>query len=776
MSIPVPTPCPDRAPSPRRRTGLPVAALVLAVGLLAGQPRASSAADADAAAFERDVRPLLAAHCDACHSGDGAEAGVTLDDRRFETAKTTDRALWIRVKRQIEGGVMPPADAPPLDEGARKRILAWIEEVALTPDCSLGERPGRVTLRRLNRAEYENTVRDLFGIDQRVAADFPTDDVGYGFDNIGDVLSMPPVLFERVLEAGERVARAAISTGAPEDAPVQSRAGGTLATTGEIGHEFDFPAEGDYLFRVRAAGDQAGPDPARMGFRIDGREEHVVEVPNRPRNPKDYEFTFRVPAGKRRFAAAFLNDYYDPAAENPKARDRNLHVAGIQVVGPLGIVDAALPASHRRIFATPIPPGLDPAAERDIVSRNLRPLVSRAFRRPATEAEVGRLVDLYAAARADGEGIERAMQVAVTGMLVSPSFLYLVEADPPPGGTRRLDDHELAARLSYFLWSSMPDDELAAAADRGALAADGEVVAQARRMLRDPKARALVENFAGQWLQLRSLASFSPDRGRFPGFDDELRTAMRRETEEFFASIVREDRSILEFLDADSTFVDERLAKHYGIEGVSGPEFRRVAVDRRQRGGLLGQASILAVTSNPTRTSPVKRGRWVLENLLAAPPPAAPPNVPELPSSGEALQGTLRQRMEEHRANPSCAACHKLMDPIGFGLENYDAVGAWRGEDGGAPIDPSGELPDGRTFSGPEQLRAVLVSRAGEFRRCLAEKLLTYALGRGLEYYDACAVERIAAATEGGGDRFSVLVEQIVTSPAFREREAESPR
>ena len=727
-------------------------------------------------AFDDTVRPLLVRYCNDCHTGDTPEAGVRLDDRHADLAKTTDRALWNKVLRQIEGGVMPPEGSGALADEERKTLAAWIRDVALTPDCSLGERPGRVTLRRLNRAEYDNTVRDLFGIDVKVAADFPSDDVGYGFDNIGDVLSMPPVLFERALEAAEKVARAAIVTGEIESAPVQKGAGGTLGSDGEIGQDFDFPAEGEYLFRANASGDQAGPDPVRMGFRIAGREEQVVDVPNRRRSPKDFEFRMRVPAGRQRFSVAFLNDYYNPEAENPKQRDRNLHVESLTVVGPLGIVEAALPASHRRIFATPMPPGLDAAAERGAVTANLRPLVSRAFRRPATAAEVERLADIYAAARSSGETVERSMQVAVTAMLVSPSFLYLVEADPPPGEVRRLDDHEIAARLSSFLWSSMPDEALAAAAAAGELQRDDQIVAQARRMLADPKSRALVENFAGQWLQLRTLSAFSPDRARFPAFDDELRQAMRRETEEFFAAIVREDRSIVEFLDADSTFVNERLAKHYGIEGVTGNEFRRVAVNRDQRGGLLGQASILAVTSNPTRTSPVKRGRWVLENLLAAPPPPPPPNVPELPTSGEALTGTLRQKMEQHRVNPSCAACHKLMDPLGFGLENFDAIGAWRTEDGGAPVDPSGELPDGRRFAGPAELRQVLVGRRGEFRRCLSEKLFTYALGRGLEYYDACAVERIAAATEAEGDRFSALVAAIVTSPAFRQRESDQPR
>ena len=753
-------------------------ALLLATALFGG--RSPSAADVSpggpAGAFEADVRPLLDSHCSACHSGDGAESGVRLDDRRAESAKSTDRAMWLKVVRQVEAGVMPPADSPQPTDEERKRLAAWIRDVALTPDCSHGERPGRVTLRRLNRSEYDNAVRDLFGVDVKAAADFPSDDVGYGFDNIGDVLSMPPVLFERALEAGEKVARAVIVTGDVETAAVQKGAGGTLGSDGEIGQDFDFPAEAEYLFRVQASGDQAGPDPVRMGFRIAGREEHVVEVANRRRNPKDFEFRMKVPAGRQRFAVAFLNDYYNPEAEDPKQRDRNLHVESLSVIGPLGLVDAALTASHRRIFARPIPVGSDAATERALAADTLRPLVSRAFRRPATEAEIARLAGIYAATRAGGESIERAMQVAITAMLVSPSFLFLVEADPPPGEIRRLDDHELAARLALFLWSSIPDDALWAAAERGEVHTDEQLVAQARRMLADPKSRALVDNFAGQWLQLRSLAGFAPDRGRFPAFDDDLRAAMRRETEEFFAAVVREDRGVLEFLDSDSTFVNERLARHYGIEGVTGPEFRRVGINREQRGGLLGQASILAVTSNPTRTSPVKRGRWVLENLLASPPPPPPPNVPELPTSAEALKGTLRQQMEQHRSNPSCAACHRLMDPLGFGLENFDAIGGWRTEDGGAPVDPSGELPDGRRFAGPAELRRVLVGRGDDFRRCLTEKLLTYALGRGLEYYDACAVERIASRTEHEGDRFSALVAGIVTSPAFRERESDSPK
>jgi hypothetical protein len=432
-----------------------------------------------------------------------------------------------------------------------------------------------------------------------------------------------------------------------------------------------------------------------------------------------------------------------------------------------------LPESHRRILFKPLPPKATRDQQREHAKELLRSLASRAFRRRATDQELDRLARLFDLARDSGDSFERSMQVAVQAILVAPSFLFRVEQDPPAGQVRDLDGFEMATRLSYFLWNSLPDDELYRAAAKGELRTPEQLAAQAQRMIRDPKSQALVENFAGQWLQLRNLDTFSPDKAQFPDYDDVLRQAMRRETEMFFSHIVREDRGVLEFLDADYTFANERLAKHYGLSGVSGAEFRRVSVDRGQRGGLLGHASILAVTSNPTRTSPVKRGKWVLENLFAAPPPPPPPNVPELAEAKDKpLAGTLRQRMEQHRAKASCAACHQLMDPLGFGLENYNAIGAWRTKDGAETIDPSGELPDGRVFRGPAELKTVLLARQSEFRRCLAEKLLTYALGRGLEYYDVCAVQRIADRCGSEGNRFSVMIREIVASPAFRQRES----
>jgi hypothetical protein len=444
------------------------------------------------------------------------------------------------------------------------------------------------------------------------------------------------------------------------------------------------------------------------------------------------------------------------------------------VIGPVGVMPEELPEAHKRFFSKPIEAKIDRDTQRQQVRDLVRPLASRAFRRRATDAEMDGLVALFDFAREKGETVERSMQITTSAILVSPSFLFRIEKDAPSGKTRTLSDVEMASRLSYFLWSSLPDDELFRAGVKGELHTDKQLIEQALRMLKDPKSKALVENFAGQWLQLRNLDTFFPDKERFPDYDDALKSAMRRETEEFFSYLVREDRSVLEFLDADYTFVNERLAKHYGLQGVSGEEFRRVSVDPAQRGGLLGQASILSVTSNPTRTSPVKRGKWILENLFASPPPPPPPNVPELAveNKEKPLTGTLRQQMEQHRSDPSCAACHQLMDPLGFGLENYNAVGAWRTDDGLHPVDPSGELPDGRSFKGPAELKTILKGREEEFRRCFAEKMLTYAIGRGLEHYDACAVQRISRECAENGNRFSVIVTEIVLSPAFRQRES----
>ena len=729
-------------------------------------------AAAVASPFQSRVRPLLQQYCFECHEGDQAEGGITLEAYRETDAKTVDRAVWQKVLRQLEGRAMPPADAVQPTPNDFQRIIAWLKNEALQPDCSQGERPGRVTIRRLNREEYNNTVRDLLHVSVRPADDFPSDDIGFGFDTIGDVLTLPPVLLERYIDAADTAARAAIASTDIDVAPNDSLSGGVLSSNGDLDREFVVDSDGDYAIRVSVWGDQAGAEPPLMTIAVDGKQKRKLKVPNERSSPEEHEIRIRLPAGKHTVRITFHNDFYDAKAK--KKKDRNLHVGGVTIVGPIGVLPTDLPESHIQFFTQPIPGDADIHYQTDIFAKLIRPLASRAFRRRVTEGEIEGLTLVFFGARDRGETVERATQMALAAMLVSPSFLFRIETSPPPGASRNLNDFEIASRLSYFLWSSMPDNDLFRAAVRGELRSPEQVVAQARRMLRDPKAVALARNFGGQWLGLRGLDEIDPDPQRFPTFDAALRGAMRQETEFFFEHVVREDRSILEFLDADYTFVNERLARHYEISGITGEAFQKVSLDPRQRGGLLGHASILTVTSNPTRTSPVKRGKWILENLFAAPPPEPPANVPELADgkSGQ-LTGTLRQRMEQHRADPACATCHKLMDPIGFGLENYDAIGAWRTRDGDAAVDASGELPDGRGFQGPGELRSLLAQRKDDFRRCFIEKMLTYGLGRGLEYYDACAVERIAAASAAADDRISVMIAEIVSSPAFRQIESE---
>jgi hypothetical protein len=506
---------------------------------------------------------------------------------------------------------------------------------------------------------------------------------------------------------------------------------------------------------------------------LDGKPLRKELVRNDRNRPTDFEVTLDLKQGKHQLGVAFLNDFYLKSGPQGKKLDRNLNVDSIELIGPLGILPDSLPEFHTRFFQPPIDPRATVTHQTEAIKKLLNPLASRAFRRRASITEVESLGRIFSLARRNGETVERSTQLAVAAILVSPSFLFRMEVDPEPGEVRDLNDFELATRLSYFLWSSMPDDELFGAAARGELHTEEQLVQQARRMLKDDRVEALVENFAGQWLQLRGLEEVSPSQKQFPTFDNQLREAMLRETELFFRTIVSDNRSILDFLDADYTYVNDRLAKHYGISGVSGPDFKRVSLEGGRRGGLLGQASILTVTSDPTRTSPVKRGKWILENLFDAPPPEPPPNVPQLAEGDSSqLTGSLREQMERHRADPACASCHKMMDPLGFGLENYNAIGAWRDRDGTIEIDATGELPSGQTFDGPQELRHLLLQRQDDFRRCLSEKMLTFALGRGLEYYDACAVERIVNRLQTDDDRFAIVVEEIVKSPAFRQRES----
>jgi len=591
--------------------------------------------------FAEKIAPFLQAHCVGCHSGEDAEGGIELDRYRDSANIQTDYERWEKIIRLINEHQMPPADEPQPSSKEIAAASAAIEIELAAFDCSLQKHPGRVTIRRLNKAEYNNTIRDLVGLDLRLADDFPSDDVGNGFDNMGDVLSIPPILLEKYLGAAYAIAQRVY-----EDEAARKRV---------------FPHE-------------------------------------------------------------------------PESDDQRIEAA----------------------------------------RQNVREFATKAYRRPLTANEEDRLFDIMRNAFQQGAGVPEIFETVTAAILSSPHFIFRVEQDPEPedeDGIRELNGFELASRLSYFLWSSMPDQRLFDLAQSGELTKHSVLAAEAKRMLADPKSRALVDNFAGQWLQLRDVSRLMPDPEKYPDFDGELRTAMRRETEMFFETMIRDDRSVLEFLSADFTYINGRLARHYGIEEVTGDEFQRVSMADGRR-GVLTHASILMLTSNPTRTSPVKRGKWILENVLAEPPPPPPPNVPELEEGVETL-GSLRERMEQHRANESCAVCHRTMDALGFGLENFDAIGAWRDRDGQFDVDASGELPGGRKFDGASELMQVLVDRKKEqFCKCLAGKLLTYGLGRGLGSYDRCALNDAVATLIENDYRFGSLVTSIVTSDPFTMREA----
>jgi len=534
----------------------------------------------------------------------------------------------------------------------------------------------------------------------------------------------------------------------------------------------EFTLDGEYLLRVRAFGQQAGPEPAKMELHLDGQTLQVVDVEAEEASPEVYTLRFTARSGDRQLALSYINNYRNPSDPDPNNRDRNLIIETIELVGPLG---QPLPQSHTRIFSQDSTPDTRATTARTLVGQ----FAERAWRRPLTARELDRLVDLFERVDAPSDSFIASVKVVLEAVLVSPQFLFRGELQPEPDNPASvypIDQFALASRLSYFLWSSMPDEALFEEARQGTLRLNltGEVL----RMLRDPKSQALVENFAGQWLQIRNLRLVAPDPGTFPDFDETLRSAMVHETERFFDYVMREDRSVLEFLEADYTFVNGRLARHYGLPDIEGEVFQRVALDGTHRGGVLTHGSVLTLTSNPTRTSPVKRGKWVLENLLGSAPPPPPPDVPELSEEKTAvLSGTLRQRMEQHRADPNCATCHERMDPIGFGMENFDGIGAWRLQDGDFPIDPAGRLSSGQSFSGIDELRVLLVQEKRDaFLDCLAERMLTYALGRGVEYYDACALERIREGLAREDYRFSALILEIVRSVPFQMRRGEGDR
>lgn len=751
------------------------------LGLLAALPAlVGGQAAAKPGEFAQVVLPVVKKYCWGCHNSQAKTAGLALDKYLSLASMIADRDVWDRVSLRLRNGTMPPPGAPSPGDAQRQAVAKWID-TQLSASCEVQD-PGRVTLRRLNRAEYQNTIRDLVGIDFDPTADFPSDDVGNGFDNQGDVLSMSTLLFEKYLQAAEKIAQAAIRVPSlatrrfevedlPEEEGSRNRDDGlrVMFTRSVATASYHATEGGAYRLSIRACAQQAGPELARMAILVDGVHAQTMDVAATPEKPALYELPLTLRAGAHQISVTFINDYYAPNHPDPKQRDRNLLLDYIEIAGPFNAV-GALPASHTRIIFTTPAPGNEETAARQIISK----FASRAYRRPATSDEVDRLLAIYRLRHKEKESFEKGIQLAVQAVLVSPHFLFRVESDGKPTAgqkARNLNDWEIASRLSYFLWSSMPDDELFALAAQGKLQSPTVLKAQAARMLKDPKARGLGENFAGQWLQLRRLQDVNPDRSLFPRFSPQLLADMEAETRKFFDGIVAADRSVLEFIDADYTYVNRRLADHYGIGGVTSDEFQRVPVKGTQRGGVITQASILALTSNPTRTSPVKRGKFILEEILGDPVPPPPPGTPDLKADGQPLTGrTLRERLEQHRKDPTCYSCHAKMDPLGFGLENFDAIGAYRAVDGGAPVDASGTLPNGKKFSGVTELKSLLKSRSDDFVRNLTAKLMTFALGRGLTSADACVLDDAVKAAKSNQYRFSSIVNSIITSDAFRKR------
>jgi hypothetical protein len=912
--------------------------------------------------FLTDLTPLFQKYCYACHGNGKSKGDLALDDYKSTADVLADPEKWKTLHEYIQTYQMPPDGKPQPSQAERDLITGWIDRALFKMDPDHPD-PGRITIHRLNRAEYNNTIRDLVGVNFRPADDFPPDDSGYGFDNIGDVLSLPPMLMEKYLAAADKILDQAVPTaqvrcqvyhvpatlaeigfnalgdrgdgwvslisleeddvavelpvvagdylvrvqafckatggakaglGSSVENPVtnppptkislmvndtfiqnfdvttneaapgiyEARVGvpagmqrfraaarrerggpnefimvngrlggqqpgiifvrwievegplpcatqhdpaGVLASVGggkingggdrllitkcEVSTKISAVKGGDFILRAQAYAHESGMEPARMEFRVDGKPlaDFDVIAPGNMKplpgqrvfstalllpQPKVFAVKTKLPPGEHRFSAAFLNPFSDPTNTNPNLRLRDLAIRSLDVA------DLSVPA--------PIPPLSDvmqkyfmklpsPQKKRAIARNILQEFTFRAWRRPVQSQELDRLMKLFDLADQQGEDFRTSVKLPMKAALVTPHFLFRGELPRSPheqDSVHPIDEFALASRLSYFLWSTMPDDELLDLARRGKLRT--RLDAEVKRMLASPKADALTENFAGQWLETRLLSSLQPDKALFPNFDPSLGAAMQKETELFFESILHENRSVLDFLTADYSFVNGPLARFYGLPGVEGEDFRKVSLAGTHRSGVLTQGSVLVLTSNPTRTSPVKRGKWVLENLLGAPPPPPPPNVPSLDDKSRKLAGTLREQMVEHRENPVCASCHAQMDPIGFSLENFDATGAWRDKDGDAPVDASGRLISGESFNGAAELEHLLADKKRDaFLRCLSEKMLTYGLGRGLEHYDRPATDGMVKQLEKD-PRFSTLVLGVVDSVPFQMERGES--
>ena len=783
-----------------------------ALGEMGASPQQSGVATAP------DRQEVIGKYCVTCHSERLKSGGMVLSSLDVSNV-SKDAEKWEKVVRKVRTGAMPPAKMPRPDRAVSESFVASIE-AELDRVANEHPVPGRPSLQRLNRSEYRNAIRDLLALEIDAASMLPADGAGYGFDNNADALSLSPALTERYLGAAAKISQMALGRPrglptpeiyfVPTDRDQANRVGDNLpfGSRGGLAVRHYFPADGEYLFELRPkeSGDEGSfegvtEEPHQVEVRLDGvkiwtgtlggpefgRTRGAGAAGETERNRKIIErlkFRVTVNAGDRLIqahfvpkASAYVEDLFDPSLRREPYRDAvgQPKLSTLTVTGPQpGAAAGADTASRQRIMLCRPTPPLDEECATKIVSK----LARKAYRRPVTAADIQTPIASFrdGAARA---GFEAGIEMAVRSILVSPKFLFRFEDQPagvPDGGPYRISDLELASRLSFFLWSSIPDDELLGIAERKTLFQPDVLRRQVGRMLADPRSQALVENFAGQWLFIRNVAVHQPSPEVLFHFDDNLRQAFARETQLFFDSIIRENRSVADLLDADYTFLNERLAAHYGIQGVRGERFRRVTLPADSpRRGLLGKASILMATSYANRTSPVVRGKWILENVFGAPPPPPPPNVPLLKDERDPRKVLpMREQMAAHRSNPACAGCHVQMDQLGFSLENFDGIGEWRDiYASGARVDAAAELPDGTKFNGPSELRNVLRKHSDEFLTTVSEKLMTYALGRGLDAIDAPAVRKVKREAARDDYRFESLVEAIVSSAPFQMRTAQ---
>lgn len=730
-----------------------------------------------------EIRAGVDGLCIDCHNS--IDFAGDIDFEAMNTGALRDKLhVWETAVRKLRAGEMPPPDSRPSDPEQRQSQDIALAELASLVDSAVTDvydelptDPGSVLARRLNRVEYQNTIRDLLGVDFLAADEFPADDTVLGFDNNAAVLTVSPTLTRQYLTAAEKIAARAVGGNPlPTQAGFFSRDDRIRridANSIELTEVLDHDAE--YLIRVELRGARGEEDPpVDLVLSVDGEPVLETSVPVAKSKAyavggnsqmRQYEARVFLSAASHTIRADFINDSFLESLEPSDYRNdnRNIYPNKILIAGPYVAEDA--PEVDKPVLIC------DPDTGPACIDQILSSLVYRAFRRPVSDAEIDQYRQIYDEAAALDFSPRQSLQFAISAVLVSPHFLFRQEADPEPGSYALLSDYEIASRLSYFLWNSMPDDELLALAERGGLNDETAIRDQVERMLDDPKAAALAENFTGQWLETRSLAAVSRDRERYPEWNAELARSMAKETELFFASVIADDGPITDFIDGPYSFLDGRLAEHYGIEGIEGEEFQRVALATPERSGVFTQASVLTVTSYPNRTSVVLRGKYLLDNVLAAPPPGPPADVPGLDEAAVGTEQTLREQMEGHRTNPVCASCHVRMDPLGFGMENYDATGKWRTEDGSFPVDASGELPNGRSFSGPAELKAILRENLPDFAGGLGEKLMTYSLGRGVESpYDRKVLRDIVNATVADDYRLRTMIAEVATSLPFRAR------